>query len=71
LKITTDDESNLICSAIHNHSSKGDTFSSFDEVLIDADVMQHCLYNITMPVADIEKARFENLIKEFSLNLTK
>ena len=71
LKITTDDESNLICSAIHNHSSKGDTFSSFDEVLIDADVMQHCLYNITMPVADTEKARFENLIKEFSLNLTK
>ena len=69
LKVTTDDEVNLICSAIHNHSFKGSTHSTFDEVLIDADVLQHCLYNFTMPIAEWEKSRFKNLTKEFNLNL--
>ena len=68
LKVATDDEVNLICSAMHNHSSKGSTYSAFDEVLIDADVLQHCLYNFTMPIAEWEKSRFESLTKEFNLN---
>ena len=36
----TDDEIDMICTAIYNHSSKGSKHSSFDEVLIDADVLQ-------------------------------
>ena len=68
LKIATNDEVDLICSAIHNHSSKDRICSAFDEVLIDADVFQHCLYNVTMPIAEHEKMRFENLVKEFALN---
>ncbi|MCL2593844.1 MAG: HD domain-containing protein [Defluviitaleaceae bacterium] len=67
LKITTDDETDLICSAISNHSSKGITHSSFDEVLVDADVLQHCIYNVTMPILEHEKIRFEKLVKEFGL----
>jgi HD superfamily phosphodiesterase len=68
LKITTDEETTLICSAIHNHSSKGGVFSAFDEILIDADVLQHCIHNITMPVMEHEKARFAKLVDEFALN---
>jgi uncharacterized protein len=68
LKLTSDEETDLICSAIHNHSSKEGSFSTFDEVLIDADVMQHCLYNITKPEEENEKIRFSKLIEEFSLS---
>jgi len=68
LKLTSSEETDLICSAIYNHTSKGGTFSAFDEVLIDADVLQHYLFNITLPVAEWEKARLGNLFEEFSLN---
>ena len=57
----------MICSAIHNHSSKGGKFSSFDEVLIDADVMQHALYNYAVPVKEHFKTRFEKIAEEFQL----
>lgn len=62
-----DDEIEMICSAIFNHSSKGSKHSSFDEVLIDADVLQHCLYNPIPEVAEHEKQRYENLKVEFGL----
>ena len=69
LKLTSHEETDIICSAIYNHSSKGGKFSGLDEVLIDADVMQHCLYNFTFPVMEHEKTRFEKLVKEFSLKI--
>jgi len=69
LNLTNDEETDLICSAIHNHSSKGEKFTAFDEILIDADVLQHGLYNFGFPIMEHEKARFEKLIKEFSLNI--
>ncbi|MCL1882162.1 MAG: HD domain-containing protein [Defluviitaleaceae bacterium] len=68
LKITTPEETDMICSAIHNHSSKGEKFSPFDEILIDADVMQHVLYDYTKPIMEHEKERFVRLVTEFSLN---
>ena len=61
-------EIDIICKAIYNHSDKLKTHSSFSEVLIDADVMQHCLYNPFYEVADHEKVRFEKLKLEFGLN---
>jgi RimJ/RimL family protein N-acetyltransferase/HD superfamily phosphohydrolase YqeK len=67
LKITNDSETDMICSAIHNHSSKSSRHSAFDEVLIDADVMQHSLYNYTQPVMEHENERFNNIIGEFGL----
>lgn len=57
----------MICTAIYNHSSKGSKYSSFDEVLIDSDVLQHCLYNSLCNVAEHEKLRYENLKLEFGL----
>jgi len=69
LGLTSNMETELICSAIHNHSAKEGSFSAFDEVLIDADVMQHCLYNPTLPVREHEKARFTRLQVEFGVAL--
>lgn len=68
LQIATSAETDMICSAIHNHSSKALSFSAFEEVLIDADVMQHCLYNPSFPVAQHEKARFARLAQEFGFS---
>ena len=67
LSLTSDAETEMICSAIHNHTDKGGRFDAFTEILIDADVMQHCLYNPTMPVAEREKDRFQRLCEEFGL----
>lgn len=67
LNIFSDDEINTICSAIYNHSSKGAKHSSFDEVLIDADVLQHCLYNPLFEIAEHEEARYKSLILEFEM----
>jgi len=67
LKIVTTEETEMICSAIHNHSSKDGKFSAFDEILIDADVMQHVLYNYSAPIMENEKERFARLAEEFSL----
>jgi HD superfamily phosphodiesterase len=67
LSLTTDNETDLICSAIRNHSSKAYTHSAFDEVLKDADVLQHCLYNPLFPVMEHEERRFQNILTEFGV----
>ena len=68
LGLTSEEETEMICTAIHNHSDKQGEFDAFTEILIDADVMQHCLYDITMPVADREIDRFTRLCEEFGLH---
>ena len=67
LDITSPYETEIICNAIYNHSDKGIFGSSFDEVLKDADVLQHCLYNVTVLPMPHEAERFEKLKKEFGL----
>lgn len=67
LYIFNEDEINTICGAIYNHSGKGEKHSSFDEVLIDADVLQHCLYNPLFEVAEHEKERFNKLRIELNM----
>lgn len=67
LQIFTDTEIEVISNAIYNHSSKGIKHLPFDEVLIDADVLQHCLYNPLFDVAKHEKQRYEALKSEFGL----
>lgn len=65
--VFTDTEIDAICTAIYQHSDKEMTHLPFDEVLIDADVLQHCMYNPLSDVALHEMARFEKLKKEFGL----
>jgi len=69
--LTTDEETDMICSAIHNHSKKRKSFSAFDEVLIDADVLQHGLYNITFPLIEKDKERFYRLLDEFDMDRSR
>ena len=67
LGIFDDTEIGMICEAIYSHSDKAVTHTSFTEILIDADVLQHYLYNPFLAVSSSEKMRLENLKKEFCL----
>lgn len=67
LSIFNDDEINLICTAIYNHSHKSMTHGPIDEILKDADVMQHVLYNPSFDIKQHEQKRFNLLRIEFDL----
>ena len=68
LRITNDDETEIICNAIYTHSDKEAVHSDFNEVLKDADIFQQCLYN---PIIEIQaperKKRFDSLKREFGI----
>lgn len=68
LELTQEAETDKICQAIFFHCEKGKTHDSFTDVLIDADVMQHSLYNMTKPIMEHEKERFDKMAKEFALD---
>ena len=38
-----------------------------DEVLKDADVIHHCVYDLSKTVRDKERARFDSLSREFGM----
>ena len=61
------DEIDKISQAIYNHSDKANIDTIFDEILKDADVLQHCLYHPFAPVAEHEKDRFRMLKEELGL----
>ena len=67
LKLTDENETELICCAIYHHDDKLVTDSDFDEVLKDADVISHCMNDISKPIKEKEKARFEKLCEEFQM----
>lgn len=67
LQITNKDETKLICDAIYTHSEKGLVHSDFNEIIIDADVLQHCLYNPIFVIMPHEKSRYEKLKIEFGM----
>lgn len=62
----TRDETEMICSAIRKHSNKRQIDAAFDEILKDADEMQHWLRN---PVEEyfFQKERTQNIAREFGL----
>jgi predicted hydrolase (HD superfamily) len=68
LKITNDVETKMICDAIYTHSEKEVVHPNFNEVLIDADVFQHCLYNPMFEIMSHEKSRYEKLKFEFGIS---
>lgn len=67
MKITDDKETEIICSAIYHHDDKQVIDGPMDEVLKDADVMHHCMNDISKAVKEKEQKRYENLCKEFGL----
>ena len=62
----TSEEIDLICQAISRHSDKKEVHSEMDEILKDADVMQHWLRN---PVEEyfFAQERVQKLIDEFQM----
>ncbi len=64
---TTEEENRIICSMIYHHNDKDAVDSEMDEVLKDADVIDHCLKDSSKPVKEKEQARFEALCAEFGL----
>lgn len=67
LGITSEEDTKLICNAIYYHSDKENIHDHFTEILIDADVMQHCFYNASFEVMEHEKKRYEKILKEFDI----
>jgi len=61
-------EINIICKAISNHSDKHNVDSVYDEILKDADVLQHYLYNTSLKIEEKEKNRLNDLFKELGIN---
>jgi HD superfamily phosphodiesterase len=61
----SDGEIGIICSAIARHSDKGSVDEPMDELLKDADVLQHCLYDPDLPLQAAHASRREALACEF------
>ena len=67
LKLTSAEETDVICSAIYHHDDKLTVDSPMDEALKDADVIHHCVNDLSKPVKEKERARFESLCEEFGM----
>ncbi|SFB38855.1 HDIG domain-containing protein [Acetitomaculum ruminis DSM 5522] len=67
LGLTDEAETEIICSAIYHHDDKFDIDGSMDEVLKDADVIHHCMNDMSKAVKEKEKQRFEKLCMEFGM----
>ena len=65
MSITNPEETDIICNAIWNHDSKAEINAPMDEVLKDADVIDHSLNDPTKTVKDHEKVRYDKLCTEF------
>ena len=68
LGICTPEEVEVIASAIYHHDDKAEEHSAFDEVLKDADVIDHCLTDPAREIKEKERNRYDRLCKEFELN---
>jgi uncharacterized protein len=64
----SEDEISIITNSILRHTDKNAIHDPYDELLKDADVMDHCFYNADFPIADREVIRYRNLLKELNLN---
>jgi HD superfamily phosphodiesterase len=60
-------EIDAICQAIRHHRAKLEVHAPFDELLKDADVLAHCLYNVGFHVMDKEKARIAAILAELGV----
>ena len=67
LELTSPEETDIICTAIWNHDSKGTVGAPMDEILKDADVLHHTLGDPTKEVKEHERARYEKLCDELGL----
>ena len=67
LAVTSPEEMDVICTAIRHHDSKAETGGPMDEILKDADVIDHSLSDPTKEVKPHEVARYARLCAELGL----
>ncbi len=67
LALTDETETEQICSAIYHHDDKLVVDGPMDEVLKDADVIDHCLKDSSKAIKEKEQARFDALCAEFGM----
>lgn len=67
LKIVTDEELEVICTAIRNHAKKAEVHDEYSELIKDADVLGHYFANTALPVFDKDKERLNKLLIELSI----
>lgn len=60
-------ELSIIESAIAHHSDKVSIHSPYDELLKDADVLQHYLYNTDFPLSMVKQKRLTNILEELGI----
>lgn len=68
LSLTTEEETDIICSAIYHHDDKLSVDSPMDEVLKDADVIHHTFNDLSKKIKEKEAVRYEALRKEFGID---
>lgn len=61
------EEIEVVAHAIYYHSDKQTVHAPMDEILKDADVLNHCLYNPLADVSAHEVERFERIKKELDI----
>lgn len=64
-----EEEVDIICRSISKHSNKQDIDNEYDEILKDADVLQHYLNNTNFTINDNEKCRLNIVLNELGINL--
>jgi len=62
-----EDEIATICAAIAHHRIKDQVHGAYDELLKDADVLAHTLYNTQLPPIEKERARLSALWRELGI----
>jgi len=65
MKSYSNEEIAIITNAISRHSKKRKIHEPYDELLKDADVMDHCFYNTGYPVIEKEMDRYRKILIEF------
>lgn len=71
MALYTEQEIALITAAIARHSDKQHIHEPYDELLKDADVLDHGLYNPAFPIAEKEAARYAHLLAELGIQAPK
>jgi putative nucleotidyltransferase with HDIG domain len=71
MKLYSEDEILKITTAISKHSKKRKVHEPFDELLKDADVLDHCMYNPDFSVLEKEVERYKNLLMELGCNVAE
>ena len=67
LKVFSEEEVETVCTAIYRHSDKEVEHNALDEILKDADVLQHVWYNPLFEVKQAEQERYERLVSELGV----